>query len=95
VDLASLKNDPVALRSQRAAQREALIQLAHLAEVTQSQCIAGGWPRPAPSLTRKRSSVVLPLPFGPTRPDLHARSEDEIQPGKEAGAGVGSCPAAR
>ena len=79
---AALMNDPSPSGRQRAAQRQVLIQLPHLAEIDQPQRIGTADAAFGGLEFRRgadRSSVVFPLPFGPTRPTFDSRRQNKIQ----------------
>ena len=83
--LASLMHHRVALRSQGTAQRQAFVQLAHLAEVDHAQRISAanrafGRVNFAAQQAQKRGFAAA---VGADQPHFHARGEDEVEPGEQ------------
>jgi hypothetical protein len=89
VDGAALVDDGVAFRGEGAAEGEALIELAHLAEVDQAQRFGaadgafGGFDFAA----QQAQKVVLPLPLGPTRPTFMPAVRMKLRPVKRTRGG--------
>ena len=87
--LASLMHHRVAFRSQSAAQGQAFVQLAHLAEVDHAQCIGaadGAFSR-VNFTAQKSQQRGLAAAVGTHQPHLHARRQNKVEPRKETPSG--------